>query len=82
MDKKKKMKHKLVELGFFLLFLGLVLFILATNFISANPNPASHISWSLVGFVSSVSLFTGALILSIKLLAFLVDKVHPPRVQS
>ena len=82
MDKKKKMKHKFVGLGFFLLFLGLVLFILAINFISANPNPSSHIGWSLVGFLSSVSLFMGALILFVTLLVFLVDKVHPPKVQS
>jgi len=82
MDKKKKMKHKFVGLGFFLLFLGLVMFNLSLNIIRANPDPSSHIVWSLIGSVSSVSTFVGALILFITLLFFLVDQVHPPKVQS
>ena len=82
MDKKKKMKHKFVGLGFFLLFLGLVMFILAINIIPLNPDPSSYVVWSLIGCVSSVSLFVGALILFITLTVFLVDKVHPPKVQS
>jgi nucleoside recognition membrane protein YjiH len=82
MDKKKKMKHKFVGLGFFLLFLGLVMFILSINIIRQNPDPSSHIVWSLIGCVSSVSLFVGALILFITLLVFLADKVHPAKVRS
>jgi hypothetical protein len=77
------MKHKFVGLGFFLLFLGLVMFNLSLNIIRENPGPpSSHIIWGLIGSVSSVSTFVGALILFITLLVFLVDKVHPPKVQS
>ena len=77
------MKHKFVGLGFFLFFLGLILFILAINFFVANPGPpGSHTGWSLVGLLSSLSLLMGALILFIKLLVFLVDKLHPAKVQS
>jgi hypothetical protein len=84
MDKKKKMKHKFVGLGFFLIFLGLVMFILLRNIIPWNPDLSSHsaLARGLIGYVSSVSLFVGALILFITLLVFLVDKVHPPKVQS
>ena len=82
MDEKKKMKHKFVGLGLFLLFLGLAMFVLSGNIIRQNPDPSSHVVWSLIGCVSSVSLFVGALILFITLVVFLVDKVHPPKVQS
>ena len=76
------MKHKFVGLGFFLLFLGLVMFILLRNTMPWNSDPSSHNVWSLIGFVSSVSLFVGALVLFITFLVFLVDEVHPPKVQS
>jgi hypothetical protein len=56
------MEHKLLGLGFFLLFLGLVLFILLRSSMPWNRNPASYIVWSLIGFFSSISLFTGALL--------------------
>ena len=79
---KKKMTHKFVGLGFFLLFLGLAMFTLSINIIRQNPEPSSHIVWSLIGLVSSFSLVVGAVILFVTLLVFLVDKVHPPKVQS
>ena len=78
------MKHKFVGLGFFFLFLGLVMFNLAISIMRQNPGPfsLSHTVWGLIGFGSSVSVFLGALILFITLLVFLVDKVHPPEVQG
>jgi len=84
------MRHKFVGLGFFLLFLGLVMFNLSINIINRNPgiqdppgSPSlSRTVWGLIGFVSSISVFVGALVLFITLLVFLVDKVHPPKIRA
>jgi hypothetical protein len=82
--KRKNMKHKLVGLGFFLLFLSLVLFILNRSFIPWT-SIASQPEWLLIGitlgYLSALSFFAGALILFIKLIVFLVDKVRPSKVQ-
>jgi hypothetical protein len=79
------MKHKLVGLGLFLLFLSLVSFILNRSFItwtSLASHPEWLLTWLLIGYLSDLAFFTGALILFIKFIVFLVDKIRPAKIRS